>query len=342
LLNISRTSVALAFLIFVFMILPQTFSQTFMTVTVSTDKAQYVPGETVTISGKVLDNQSNPVVGAAVSIEVNEPPIYVQLVSSDQSGSFTNQFVLSNSFPQGQYTIYVTAHKGNFTAAQQTQFSVIQETSSTSSATSAISQVSTSQATPPSQCFIATATYGSEAAPEVKLLRNLRDTEILQTFAGRSFMMAFNAFYYSFSPTVASYIASNAASKSSMRIVLYPLIGILDVSGRIFVALSYNREAAVTTAGIFAGTSIGIIYLTPVVVAVRKLTRSRKIEARVILLPTASCLSAVSGLAAGEILRAYMLVTVASVVTVLSCVLLGGLSTAYLVQWAEVEMHGPA
>ena len=342
-LNISRTSAAIAFLIFVFMILPQTFSQTYMTVTVATDKTQYAPGETVTISGKVLDNQSDPVIGAVVSIEVDEPPIYdsfieVQSVSSDQSGSFTNQFVLSNSAPQGEYTIYVTASKGNLTVTQQTHFSVIQQTSSTISSATFSSQVSTSQATPPSQCFIATATYGSEAAPEVKLLRNLRDREILQTIAGRSFMLAFNAFYYSFSPTVASFIASNPALKNSMRIVLYPLIGILDLSGRIFAALSFNREIAVTVAGIFAATGIGIVYFTPVALAIRKLAWSRRIEARVTFLLTALCLSSVTGLAAGEILRGSMLLTVASVVTVLSCILLGGLFTVYVVQWVRAKI----
>ncbi len=144
------------------LLLPQVFSQGSLTVTVSTNQTQYTPGDTVTIFGKVLDNQSNPIVGAAVSIEVNEPPIYVQLVSSDQSGSYSDQFALSDGFPQGQYTIYVTAHKGNFTAAQQTQFSVLSQTPSTTASSS-----STSQTTPPSQCFIATATYGSELSPKL-------------------------------------------------------------------------------------------------------------------------------------------------------------------------------
>ncbi len=101
---------ALVIIIFSVMLLsPQVFSQGSLNVTVSTNQTQYAPGDTVSIFGKVVDNQSNPIVGAAVSIEVNEPPIYVQLVSSDQSGSYSNQFVLSNAFPPGQYTIYVTA-----------------------------------------------------------------------------------------------------------------------------------------------------------------------------------------------------------------------------------------
>src|SRR5208337_3548738 len=54
-------------------------------------------------------------------------------------------------------------------------------------------------------CLIATATYGSALSPEVQFLRNFRDHAILQTFAGSSFMMIFNDWYYSFSPQVSQY-----------------------------------------------------------------------------------------------------------------------------------------
>ena len=49
-------------------------------------------------------------------------------------------------------------------------------------------------------CLIATATYGSELAPQVQLLREIRDNTVLQTQSGTLFMTAFNQFYYSFSP----------------------------------------------------------------------------------------------------------------------------------------------
>jgi len=50
-------------------------------------------------------------------------------------------------------------------------------------------------------CLIATATYGSELAPQVQMLREIRDNSLLQTQSGQSFMESFNSFYYSFSPT---------------------------------------------------------------------------------------------------------------------------------------------
>ena len=54
-----------------------------------------------------------------------------------------------------------------------------------------------------SGCLIATATYGSEMAPQVQQLRELRDNQLLQTQSGTAFMGTFNDIYYSFSPTIA-------------------------------------------------------------------------------------------------------------------------------------------
>ena len=48
-------------------------------------------------------------------------------------------------------------------------------------------------------CLIATATFGSELAPQVQLLREIRDNTVLQTESGTIFMTGFNHFYYSFS-----------------------------------------------------------------------------------------------------------------------------------------------
>jgi hypothetical protein len=335
---LTKVPVAIALLLLSITLMPQVFSQSSLTVTVDTDKMVYTPGETVTISGNVTDNQGNPVVGAAVSIEVNEPPIYVQLVASDQNGSYSNQFVLSNSFPQGNYTIFVTANKGNLTAAQETHFSVLtQTTTNTSSASSSITS-STSKGTPPTQCFIATATYGSEISPEVSLLRNLRDRKILHTLAGKSFMLAFNAFYYSFSPQVASYISSVPTLRDLMKILLYPLIGILYISDLTFSSLSFNGELAVAVAGIIAALGIGLVYFGPALLAFRKL-KPWTFGLRRIFVPTAFCIAAVIGLALGELLGAPTLLTLATVATVLSFIFLGGVCTVCFAQLTENRLR---
>ncbi|HUU49295.1 MAG TPA: fibronectin type III domain-containing protein, partial [Nitrosopumilaceae archaeon] len=47
-------------------------------------------------------------------------------------------------------------------------------------------------------CLIATAAYGSEMAPQVQFLREIRDNKVMSTESGVSFMTGFNQFYYSF------------------------------------------------------------------------------------------------------------------------------------------------
>jgi len=73
-------------------------------------------------------------------------------------------------------------------------------------------------------CLIATATFGSEMAPQVQFLREIRDNTVLQTKSGTSFMTGFNQFYYSFSPAIANYERENPAFKEAVKIALTPLL----------------------------------------------------------------------------------------------------------------------
>jgi len=117
-------------------------------------------------------------------------------------------------------------------------------------------------------CYIATATYGSELSPEVQLLRNFRDRDVLQTFAGSNFMRVFNMVYYSFSPQVAGTISVNENLRTMMRYVLYPLIGILWATQQIYSAFAFSPEGAVVIAGLFAGSLIGLVYASPVILVI--------------------------------------------------------------------------
>ena len=73
-------------------------------------------------------------------------------------------------------------------------------------------------------CLIATASYGSELAPQVQQLRELRDNTILQTESGSAFMVGFNQFYYSFSPIIADYERENPAFKEAVKLTITPLL----------------------------------------------------------------------------------------------------------------------
>ena len=78
-------------------------------------------------------------------------------------------------------------------------------------------------------CLIATATYGSEMAPQVQQLRELRDNQLLQTASGTAFMNTFNDIYYSFSPIIADYERENPYFKEAVKLAIIPMISTLSL-----------------------------------------------------------------------------------------------------------------
>lgn len=132
----------------------------------------------------------------------------------------------------------------------------------------------TPSATGSPQCVIATATYGSEISPEVQFLREFRDQDIMGTMAGREFMTVFHAWYYSFSPNIASVIANNPMMQSVFKVILYPLIGILHLSAATYSMFNFNSEIAVVMAGFMASALIGVVYFSPIGVLISSKKRT--------------------------------------------------------------------
>lgn len=73
-------------------------------------------------------------------------------------------------------------------------------------------------------CFIATAAFGSYLDPHVQTLREFRDDILLQSAWGRSFV----AYYYTWSPSAASYIAQRPLLKVMIRLALRPVVFTLE------------------------------------------------------------------------------------------------------------------
>jgi len=78
-------------------------------------------------------------------------------------------------------------------------------------------------------CLIATATFGTELAPQVQQLREIRDNTLLKTSSGISFMEGFNSFYYSFSPTIADWERQNPIFKEAVKVTITPLLATLSI-----------------------------------------------------------------------------------------------------------------
>jgi len=149
-------------------------------------------------------------------------------------------------------------------------------------------------------CLIATATYGSELSPEVQFLRGFRDQAVLPTFAGSSFMTAFNNFYYSFSPAVASQISLHEGLRAVMRLLLYPLIGILHVAESVFSVLSFNAELGVVMSGLVASFLIAVVYIVPWVLILYAKKRVR-IPHRILQVATFLWLGSIACIALAEV-----------------------------------------
>ena len=100
-------------------------------------------------------------------------------------------------------------------------------------------------------CLIATAAFGSELAPQIQFLREIRDNTVLQTQSGSAFMTGFNQFYYSFSPTIADYERENPAFKEAVKLTLTPLL----------TSLTLLQYADIDSESEMLGYGIGVILL---------------------------------------------------------------------------------
>ena len=118
-------------------------------------------------------------------------------------------------------------------------------------------------------CLIATAAYGSELAPQVQLLREIRDGALLQTAAGASFMAGFNEFYYLFSPAVADLERESPVFRDMVRIAITPALYALSI----MTLADSDSEVSVLALGIASICAIAGIYVAAPSLAAYCITR---------------------------------------------------------------------
>ena len=115
-------------------------------------------------------------------------------------------------------------------------------------------------------CLIATATFGSELAPQVQQLRELRDNSILSTKSGLAFMSGFNQLYYTFSPTIADFERENPIFRETVKLAITPLLTSLSILN--YVNIDSEQEMLSYGIGIIL-MNVGMYFIAPTMLIYR-------------------------------------------------------------------------
>ena len=148
-------------------------------------------------------------------------------------------------------------------------------TTMTTTSTYTVSSTSTGIPVGPA-CPTTLVTNGSPLAPYASFLRTFRDNQLSNTNAGRSFLITFNAWYYSWAPSLTYAATTNPWVFKTVQAEVYPLIGILYASYDAYSAVApINTEAAAIVAGIVTASLMGIVYVAPITFVATRLLRRR-------------------------------------------------------------------
>ena len=223
-------------------------------ISLSTEKSSYGKGETVEIFGTMTGAQNFP-----VAFEVKDhsgKTILIRTVQTDSQGMFDLSFKVPSDAATGSLQVIATANVAGQTITQTIFVSISEKPASTGGG----------------GCLIATAAFGSELAPQVQTLREIRDNMVLNTASGASFMTVFNEFYYSFSPTVADWERQNSVFKEAVKLTITPMIATLSILNYVDI----DSEEGILAYGIgIIGINIGIYFVGPAVV-ILSIRKSRK------------------------------------------------------------------
>ncbi|WP_142695022.1 CFI-box-CTERM domain-containing protein [Bdellovibrio sp. NC01] len=104
-------------------------------------------------------------------------------------------------------------------------------------------------------CFIATAAFGSDMAPEVQSFRDFRNEYLLPFAWGKKFVQT----YYKYSPKYANMIAGNETAKATVRIALWPLLlfARMSVAFGFWITLLIMGAAMLTFYGLYRRLILG-------------------------------------------------------------------------------------
>jgi len=273
---------------------------------VTTNKEFYGEGGTVIISGFVKNfDASDPQKSMDVTIVITAPNgnlVTVLQISPSSDGNYSDSFTAGGMISaEGDYTVKAKwgaqSNQTVFKYGGSTGAPVIQEETPESTQTQVVDEepevdeepvmessqpvcgpgtvlknnVCVAEQQKGGGCLIATAAFGSEMAPQVQFLREIRDNTVLQTQSGSTFMTGFNQLYYSFSPAIADYERENSAFKETVKIAITPMLTSLAILN--YVDIDSEEEMLGYGIGIIL-LNIGMYFIAPAAIIFK--IRNRK------------------------------------------------------------------
>ena len=219
---------------------------------VETNFDVFQQGQTVLVTGNAEEK--------FVAIQVKDPTgisILVRTLETNSGGNFDLQFRIPQTATLGEYQVIATTIVDDLPVINTLTFEVVEKGDK-------ITQVTKEQKK--GGCLIATAAFGSEMAPQVQFLREIRDNTVLQTESGSTFMTSFNHFYYSFSPTIADYERENPTFKEAVKITLTPLLASLTLLQ--YVDIDSESDMLGYGVGIIL-LNIGMYFVVPAILVMK-------------------------------------------------------------------------
>ena len=276
-------------------------SHNLLPLTVATNSDSYTSGDLILIFGSIRDYDGGY---PTVTIQVSDPKenrVHLCQVEPKLDGTFNCTTTASAKWSTGEYNVkamwnyqpaYATfefvggaapepVNEAAAAAAAEAEAAAAAAAAAAAEAAAAAAVVieaepeiepepmMTSQSSEEKKgggCLIATAAFGSEMAPQVQFLREIRDNKVLQTESGSAFMTGFNQFYYSFSPAVADYERENPAFKETVKLALTPMLASLAILNYVDI----DSEAEILGYGIgIILLNIGMYFVAPAIIIIK-------------------------------------------------------------------------